>query len=201
MNDKQSKSIQELETFKSNMGFILASVGSAVGMGNIWMFPYRVGQLGGAAFLIPYFIFIALFSVVGLSAEFGIGRLVKTGTLGCYEYCFASRNKGRLGLVLGWIPLLGSMGIAIGYSVIVGWVLRSFFGSLSGAIFPDPAQFFADGSTGHLSSVPWHFLVIAAAVIILLIGVTKGIEKINKIRGTMEYCKGTPLLSSAEDEI
>lgn len=58
--------------FKSTVGFVLACVGSAVGMGNIWMFPYRLGQYGGAAFLIPYLIFIALFGLVGLSAEFAL---------------------------------------------------------------------------------------------------------------------------------
>ena len=59
--------------FKSTVGFELACVGSAVGMGNIWMFPYRLGQYGGAAFLIPYLIFIALFGLVGLSADFALG--------------------------------------------------------------------------------------------------------------------------------
>ena len=73
--------------FKSTVGFVLACVGSAVGMGNIWMFPYRLGQYGGAAFLIPYLIFIALFGLVGLSAEFALGRMAKTGTLGAYTYC------------------------------------------------------------------------------------------------------------------
>ena len=63
--------------FKSTVGFVLACVGSAVGMGNIWMFPYRLGQYGGAAFLIPYLIFIALFGLVGLSAEFALGRMAK----------------------------------------------------------------------------------------------------------------------------
>ena len=60
--------------FGSRLGFILASVGSAVGMGNIWMFPYRVGQYGGAAFLLVYFGFIFLFGMVGLSGEFAFGR-------------------------------------------------------------------------------------------------------------------------------
>ena len=63
-------------TFNSRLGFILASVGSAVGMGNIWMFPYRLGQNGGAAFLIPYFLFVALFGYVGLSGEFALGRFL-----------------------------------------------------------------------------------------------------------------------------
>ena len=107
-------------SFTSSLGFIIACVGSAVGLGNIWMFPYRLGQYGGAAFLIPYLFFIFLFGWVGLSAEFAIGRRVRTGTLGSYEYCFESRGKGKIGRVVGWIPLFGSLGIAIGYSVILG---------------------------------------------------------------------------------
>lgn len=117
--------------FKSSLGFVLACVGSAVGMGNIWMFPYRVGQYGGGAFLVPYLLFIVLFGLVGLSAEFAVGRRVRTGTLGAYEYCWSKIKKGRAGYVLGWIPLLGSLGIAIGYAIIVGCVVRSLAGSLA----------------------------------------------------------------------
>ena len=105
--------------FQNSLGFVLACVGSAVGMGNIWLFPYRLGQYGGAAFLIPYLLFIALFGLTGLSVEFAVGRRAGTGTLGSYEYCWAARKKGKLGYVLGWIPLMGSLGIAIGYSVIL----------------------------------------------------------------------------------
>ena len=86
--------------FSSSFGFVLACVGSAVGLGNIWMFPYRLEQYGGAAFLIPYFLFIALFGYVGLSAEFGLGRRAGTGTLGAYKYCFDRIGKGRFGQVV-----------------------------------------------------------------------------------------------------
>lgn len=167
--------------FKTSFGFVLACVGSAVGMGNIWMFPYRVGQYGGGAFLVPYLLFIALFGLVGLSAEFAVGRRARTGTLGAYEYCWTAIHKGRIGYLLGWIPLLGSLGIAIGYAIIVGWVVRALAGSLTGAILTtDAAAFFAE-ATGDFGSLPWHILVIAVAVIILMFGATKGIEKINKI--------------------
>ena len=105
--------------FKNRIGFVLASVGSAVGMGNIWMFPYRVGQYGGAAFLLIYFGFVVLFGWVGLSGEFAFGRLTGTGPIGSYSYALRSRGK-KGGGVLGAIPLLGSLGIAIGYAVIVG---------------------------------------------------------------------------------
>ena len=180
-NEKNSSSLHQNGSFGSGLGFVLACVGSAVGMGNIWLFPYRVGQCGGGAFLIPYFIFVALFGLVGLSAEFAIGRRAKTGTLGAYEYCWNKRGKGKLGYILGWIPLMGSLGIAIGYSVIVGWVVRSFAGSVTGAILTeDSAEFFAQAA-GDFGSIPWHAIVIIAAALLLMFGATKGIEKINKI--------------------
>lgn len=167
--------------FHSSLGFVLACVGSAVGMGNIWMFPYRVGQYGGAAFLIPYLIFVAIFGTVGLSAEFAIGRRAGTGTLGAYRYCWESRKKGKVGAVLGWIPLLGSLGIAIGYAIIVGWVVRSLWSSLSGEILNvDAAEFFS-AMQQDFSSIPWHLIVIILAAVILMFGATSGIEKVNKV--------------------
>lgn len=167
--------------FGSSFGFVLACVGSAVGMGNIWMFPYRVGQYGGGAFLVPYILFIVLFGLVGLSAEFAIGRRAKTGTLGAYEYCWNRIGKGRLGYILGWIPLLGSLGIAIGYAIIVGWVVRALAGSVTGAILTEDAAAYFSQATGNFGSVPWHVLVIVIAAAILMFGATKGIEKINKV--------------------
>ena len=168
-------------SFSSSVGFIIACVGSAVGLGNIWMFPYRLGQYGGAAFLIPYILFIALFGYVGLSAESG------TGTLGSYEKCWSERNikkfnLGKFGKVLGWIPLLGSLGIAIGYSVIIGWVLRFLAGSVTGSLFESgqTSEYFSQ-ATGEFGSVPWHAAVIIVTMVILLLGAVKYIERVNKI--------------------
>lgn len=167
--------------FRNSMSFVLACVGSAVGMGNIWLFPYRLGQYGGAAFLIPYFLFVALFSLVGLSAEFAIGRRSRTGTLGSYEYCWASRGKGKAGYVLGWIPLFGSLGIAIGYSVILGWVLRALLGALTGELLTaESAGFFSEMSTAF-GNVPCHAAVVIIACALLIFGATKGIERVNKV--------------------
>ncbi|MCI9513504.1 MAG: sodium-dependent transporter [Oscillospiraceae bacterium] len=168
-------------SFKNSFGFVLACVGSAVGMGNIWLFPYRLGQYGGAAFLIPYLIFVAIFGLVGLSAEFTVGRRAKTGTLGSYEYCWAQRGKGKLGYLIGWIPLFGSLGIAIGYAVIVSWVLRSLFNGLTGVMFATEAETLFAQMSATLGNVGWHVVVIAAAVALLMFGATKGIEKVNRI--------------------
>ncbi len=167
--------------FSSSFGFVLACVGSAVGLGNIWLFPYRLGQYGGAAFLLPYILFVALFGLVGLSAEFALGRLAGTGTLGAYKYCFNRIGKGKLGQILGWIPLLGSLGIAIGYSIIIGWVIRSFAGSLTGTILTEDSAAYFAAAAQHLGSVPWHVLAVGTAVVILLCNAVSGIEKANKI--------------------
>lgn len=166
--------------FTSSLGFVLAAVGSAVGMGNIWLFPYRVGQYGGGAFLVPYFIFVALFSYVGLSGEFALGRLTGTGAMGSLDYVMKSRGK-RGGRLLGIIPLLGVLGIAIGYSVVVGWVLRYTAGSVTGSILAEDSQSFFDALAVNFGSVPWHFVAVALTVIILILGVASGIEKLSKI--------------------
>ena len=142
------------------------------------MFPYRVGQYGGGAFLVPIFLFIVLFGLVGLSAEFAIGRRAKTGTLGAYEYCWNRIGKGRLGYILGWIPLLGSLGIAIGYAIIVGWVVRALAGSVTGAILTEDAAAYFSQATGNFGSVPWHVLVIVIAAAILMFGATKGLRRL-----------------------
>lgn len=165
--------------FTSSAGAVLAAVGSAVGMGNIWLFPYRVGQYGGGAFLIPYFLFVALFSYVGLSGEFAFGRLTGTGTRGSFDYAMKSRGR-KGGSVLGILPLLGVLGIAIGYSVVVGWVLRYAAGSLTGSLLESQPDAYFDQLAVSFGSIPWHFLVIAATVAILVLGVTAGIEKISK---------------------
>lgn len=163
--------------FKSTLGFVLACVGSAVGMGNIWMFPYRLGQYGGAAFLIPYLIFIALFGLVGLSAEFALGRMAKTGTLGAYTYWW----KNKFGKYIGWLPLLGSLGIAIGYSVILGWVFRSIQGVLTNELFTNSIPAFFTNMTQSFSNVPCHFLVLFITCLLLFTSATNAIEKVNKV--------------------
>ncbi|WP_302541115.1 sodium-dependent transporter [Holdemanella biformis] len=163
--------------FKSTVGFVLACVGSAVGMGNIWMFPYRLGQYGGAAFLIPYLIFIALFGFVGLSAEFALGRMAKTGTLGAYAYCW----KNKFGKYIGWLPLLGSLGIAIGYSVILGWVFRSIQGVLTNELLTNDIPAFFTNMTQSFSNVPCHFLVLFVTCLLLFTSATNAIEKVNKV--------------------
>ncbi len=169
--------------FASRWGFLLAAVGSAVGMANVWGFPAKVGANGGGAFLIAYLIFIVLFSIVGLSAEYAIGRRAKTGTLGAYKNAWATRGEkmGKAGGVLGWLPLAGSMCIAIGYAVIISYILKAFVQSVTGELMTvDTAKWFTSFSESHYSVVPFHIIVVVGTLLTLLLG-AKSIEKSNKI--------------------
>ena len=169
--------------FSSRWGFILSAVGSAVGMANVWGFPAKVGANGGGAFLVAYLLFIALFSVVGLSAEYALGRRAGTGTLGAYKSAFKSRNEklGKVGGVIGWLPLLGIIAIAIGYAIIISYILKAFTSSVTGELMKIDTNLWFDGfALENYSVVPFHIIVVVVTLLTLLLG-AKSIEKSNKI--------------------
>ncbi|MEE1199064.1 MAG: sodium-dependent transporter [Christensenellales bacterium] len=169
--------------FSSKWGFILSAVGSAVGMANVWGFPAKMGAYGGGAFLVAYLFFVALFGVVGLSAEYAVGRHSRTGTLGTYRKALETRNPtlGKVGGMVGWLPLSGSMCIAIGYAIIVAYVLKAFLRSATGDLMQvDTNVWFEGVSTAEYSVVPFHVIVVVGTLLTLLLG-AKSIEKTNKV--------------------
>lgn len=173
------------DQFRSRMGFIIACIGSAVGMGNIWMFPYRTGTFGGAAFLIPYFIFVVLLGFSGVIGEMAFGRGMKTGSMGAFTQAMELRfgKKGKLpGKLIGAVPVIGSLGIAIGYSVVVGWFLKYLFAAVTGTLtkVEDMGAYFGELAV-DFGSVGWQLLGLGLTFIIMILGVTRGIEKMNKI--------------------
>ena len=138
-----------------------------------------MGSNGGGAFLIAYLIFIALFGTVGLAAEYAVGRRARTGTLGAYEMAWGTRKKelGKAGGLLGWLPLAGSMCIAIGYAVIIAYVLKAFASSLTGELMTaDTAVWFESFSLADYSVIPFHAIVVVGTLLTLLLG-AKSIEK------------------------
>lgn len=180
MGNEKSLIKENRDGFTSNIGFVLACIGSAVGMGNIWMFPYRIGQFGGAAFLIPYIIFILLLGFTGLMGEFAFGRMTQKGPIGSFKIVLESKGiKG--GGFLGIIPVLGTFTIAIGYCVVVGWLIRFLVGYISGSAIKslDSGAYFG-AIAGDFGSIMWHFIAISLVTLVLLLGVSKGIEKVNK---------------------
>lgn len=171
------------KSFASRWGFILASVGSAVGMANVWGFPNKLGSNGGGAFLLIYLLFIFIFSYVGLPAEFALGRHSGTGTLGSYENAWATRGKkaGKAGGILAWLPLAGSMCIAIGYAVILTYILKALVDSCLGTLMnTDTASWFESFSASSYSVVPYHIIVVVGTLFTLYLG-AQSIEKTNKI--------------------
>lgn len=181
--NKAASPIQEeqREQFKDRWGFILACIGSAVGMANVWMFPYRVGKYGGAAFLIPYFICILVLGFTGVAGEMAFGRAMGTGPLGAIRKALESKGIKR-GRDIGIIPVLGSLAIGIGYAVVVGWVLRFLWGAISGSLMSatDTGAYFGV-IAGPFGSIGWHMLGLAIGFLLLAMGVANGIEKVNKI--------------------
>lgn len=170
---------EKRESFTGKIGFMLSCVGAAIGLGNIWLFSWKLGKYGGAAFLIPYFIFIALFAVVGLVGEISFGRMMKKGIFGLPE--IIKNTKIPFKKYLPVIPIISVTGVFIFYVIVFGWVIRYFFSYLTGAInHVEYGEYFGQ-LAGQAASIPWHVIGIVFSVVVISLGVVKGIEKINKI--------------------
>lgn len=173
------------DSFNNKWGFIIACIGSAVGMGNIWMFPTRVSMYGGGSYLIPYFIFVALIGFTGVIGEMSFGRATKSGPVDAFGYACGTKNKRKLGEIIGFIPVLGALAMAIGYTVVMGWILKYMIGAFTGkTLAPADTEGFA-ASFGSMASAfgnnVWQIVALVIGIIILMFGVGRGIEKANKI--------------------
>lgn len=168
------------EVFSSKFGFILSCVGAAVGLGNIWMFPYKLGENGGAVFLIPYFIFVILLGTVGLMAEFSFGRQFRVGSMTSIRNIFKEKNI-KYGSILSVIPTIGLTGIFMFYTVVIGWILKYFFISLTGEISTIDTTSYFSTFTNSNSVIFWHGLAVLITLLIVSFGISKGIERVNKI--------------------
>lgn len=167
--------------FSTKFGIIAATVGSAVGLGNIWRFPYEAGVHGGGAFLILNIIFVLLLGIPVMCAEFLIGR--HTGKDVCSA--FACFKNGKNWQVIGWMGLLASTLILGFYSVVAGWCVEYIWQSLDafgGLTSPDALhqQFVAFSSNGW-APLLWTLLFLLANFLILIRGVEKGIEQMSNI--------------------
>lgn len=177
--------MKKRDSFNNKWGFILACIGSAVGMGNIWMFPIRVSMYGGGSYLIPYFIFVALIGFTGVIGEMSFGRATKSGPVDAFGYACETKNKRKLGEAIGFIPVLGALAMAIGYTVVMGWILKYMIGAFTGkTLAPADTEGFA-ASFGSMASAfgnnVWQIVALVIGIIILMFGVGRGIEKANKI--------------------
>ncbi|MGH7545883.1 MAG: sodium-dependent transporter, partial [Gemmatimonadota bacterium] len=161
----------ERETWKSSLGFILAAVGSAVGLGNLWRFAYRASEGGGAAFVLLYLVIVAVVGVPLLTAEFVMGRHTRTSCVRALARVGGPRWKP-----LGVFFVLVGFGILSYYSVIMGWTARTLLDTLRGVIPEDTGAYFASIAEGP-SAIAFHVLSMAITIAIVGGGVRKGIER------------------------
>lgn len=171
--------VNQRENWSGKYGFVLACIGAAMGLGSIWMFPWRLGEFGGAAFLLVYLFFMFGFAMFGLMAEYAFGRSQQRGAIGAFENVFKEKNK-QYGSWLGLIPVLGVTGVFIFYLIVVGWILKYCFLAIINA-FPNiniPETF--GNFAGSYEAIFWHFLALLITLIIVRLGVQKGIEAANK---------------------
>lgn len=161
--------------FTSKVGFVLAASGSAVGLGNIWRFPYLAAQYGGGTFLLIYLILAITFGFALMTAEIALGR--KTGLSAIGAFKSLDKRFGFVGVLAAAVPII----IFPYYSVIGGWVVKYFFVFISGNVQEAAGDtYFSDFIGGTFEPIGWFFLFIAVTAIIVVLGVEKGIEKVSK---------------------
>ncbi|KAB1187816.1 MULTISPECIES: sodium-dependent transporter [Haloferax] len=170
------------ETWATRLGFILAAVGSAVGLGNIWRFPWQTAENGGSAFLVVYLGIVLLVGVPGLLGELVIGRRAKKSPVGALRDLSGSKKWGYVGAfsVITGISLLSF------YSVVGGWILRYLLESGASVVagnpayFSNPGQYFGGVSAGADAAI-YHLLFLGLTALIVFAGVRKGIELGTKV--------------------
>lgn len=179
------KKAEKRDLFRSRFGFVIACIGSAVGMGNIWLFPRRVAAYG-APFLAAYLICVVVIGLSGVIGEMAFGRAMHAGPMGAFEGATERAGKGRLpGGIAAMLPVLASLAMAIGYSVVCGWILKYAFGVISGSVLaPDSIDefwgCFGTMATGT-NNIVFHLLALAITFGILVLGISKGVEIADKI--------------------
>ena len=167
---------EKRSSFTGKIGFVLAAAGSAVGLGNIWRFPYLAAKYGGGVFLLVYILLSVTFGFSLMVAEVAIGR--KTGVSAIGAFRALDKRFSFVGFIAALVPVM----ILPYYSVIGGWVMKYFFGFMTG----DGANMAGDAYFGNYISsagqpILWFIIFIGLTALIVLLGVEKGIEKVSKV--------------------
>lgn len=176
----KTNSYDKRETFTSGLAVFFATLGSAVGLGNIWKFPYLTGEYGGGAFLLVYLICIVFVGLPVMVSEFYVGRKTRKNAVGA----FGSLKSGSASKSIGFLGVLASMIIMFYYSDVAGWVYSYVFRALKGdfaGVTADTAKATFGGSVvGPVSPIVWQAIVLLVVATVLIAGVKKGIERITK---------------------
>ncbi len=172
----KGKSMEKRSSFTGKIGFVLAAAGSAVGLGNIWRFPYLAAKYGGGIFLLVYILLAVSFGFALMISEVAIGR--KTGLSAIGAFKALNKKYSFLGYLAAIVPII----ILPYYSVIGGWVTKYLWAFISGgAMDAATDSYFGNFIGGTFEPVGWFLLYLALTSVVVLFGVEKGIEKVSKI--------------------
>lgn len=171
---------QERAKFGSKMGVILATAGSAIGLGNVWRFPYMAGENGGAAFIVFYILCVVILGLPCMVSEFIIGRHAQANTARAYNNISGS----KIWTAVGCLSVLTGFLITGYYAVVSGWCLQYIYASLMGHLDGDPEyfkQYFASFSTNPVKPIVWTVVILGITHLVIQHGVRDGIEKASKM--------------------
>ncbi len=167
--------MQKRSTFSNKLGFVMAAAGSAVGLGNIWRFPYLAAKYGGGTFLLIYLILVVTFGFSLMTAEIALGR--KTGLSAIGAFTSLDHRFAFLGILSSIVPII----IFPYYSVIGGWVMKYFAVFITGGMNGAAGEtYFNDFISGTWAPLCWFALFLALTAIVVLGGVQNGIERVSK---------------------
>lgn len=170
------------ETFGSRLGFILVSAGCAIGIGNVWKFPYVAGQNGGGIFVLFYLLFLAIMGIPVLSMELAVGRASRKGAVGGYQALQKPKSKWHWH---GWACLLGCFMLMMYYTSVSGWMFGYFAKYLAGTFNyvskSNVGAVFGDMLANPGEMTTWMGIMVVAGCLVCSIGLQKGLEKINKV--------------------
>ncbi|KAA5804633.1 sodium-dependent transporter [Alkalicaulis satelles] len=168
-------------TWNTRFGFLMAAIGSSVGLGNFWRFPYMAGENGGSAFVLIYLACVALIAFPILIAELSVGRHARRSAVGSTRKMAFDAGASEMWSIAGWVAMAGGVMILCFYSVVAGWVAAYVFQMASGAFVnaePEAVASAFGTLVGDTSTViGWHTLFMAVTITIVCFGVTKGIER------------------------
>lgn len=177
--------MKEREQFKSRIGFILLSAGCAIGIGNVWRFPYVVGENGGGIFVLFYLFFLLLIGVPILSMEFSVGRASKKSVVKSFQALEKTNQKWHLH---GYMSLVGNICLMIFYTTVAGWMLKYFYnfltGQFNGLTTADVRNVFSQVLASPSINVFWMIIVVAIGMFVCSKGLQNGVERITKVMMT-----------------
>lgn len=167
---------QQRSSFSGKLGFVLATAGSAVGLGNIWRFPYLAAKYGGGIFLLVYLVLAITFGFTLMCAEIAIGRKTGVSAIGAYKKL--DKRFSFMGIISSLVPII----ILPYYSVIGGWIIKYLTVFISGqASVATNDSFFTEFIAQPIEPIGWFLIFLSVTAIVVLLGVEKGIEKVSKI--------------------